>query len=95
MTLDNTTATPAAGASVQISSDMGRYPNLRTHREQRGLSQMKLAALAGVGKDLIASAERGNPHRRIKLLNVIHALNEHERTKSYGVIAAETELINE
>lgn len=72
---------------------MYRYPNLRTHREQRGLSQVKLAARAGVGKDLIAFAEKGNPHRRIKLLDVIHALNQHELTQSYEVIDPERGLI--
>jgi transcriptional regulator with XRE-family HTH domain len=92
MNLAPDTSQPETAQSA--NGDLCRYPNLRTHREQRGMSQAKLAALAGVGKDLVSSAERHNAHRRMKLLAVIHALNEHERTKSYGRIDPERELLN-
>lgn len=82
----------ASGTAEQSSTDMCSYPNLRTHRERRGLSQAKLAVLANVSKDLISSAEKHNKHRKIKLLDIIHALNEHERTRSYGVIDPDKEL---
>lgn len=91
--MSSATETPYFSSSKSIGTDLFRYPNLRIHREQRGLSQAKLAAQAEVGKDLISSAERNNPHRRLKLLAVIHALNQHERTQSYGVIDPERELI--
>ncbi|MGB5834986.1 MAG: helix-turn-helix transcriptional regulator [Thiohalocapsa sp.] len=82
----------ASATANQSSKDMCSYPNLRTHREQRGLTQAKLAALANVSKDLISSTEKHNKHRKIKLLDIIHALNEHERTRSYGVIDPDKEL---
>ena len=48
----------------------------RELRENAGLSMSKLAANAGVSRDLLRSLEGGNPHSRHKVMLVFNALQK-------------------
>ena len=50
------------------------FPRCRELRESAGLSMTKLAATAGVSRDLLRSLEEGNPHTAPKVMSVFNAL---------------------
>ena len=51
-----------------------RFARCRELRENKGFSQTKLAASAGVGRDLLRSLEEGNLHTAPKVMAVFEAL---------------------
>ncbi len=51
-----------------------RFARCRELRENKGLSQTKLAASAGVGRDLLRTLEDGNWHTAPKVMAVFEAL---------------------
>ena len=51
-----------------------RFTRCRELRENKGLSQTKLAARAGVGRDLLRTLEEGNWHTTPKVMAVFEAL---------------------
>ena len=51
-----------------------RFARCRELRENKGLSQTKLAAGAGVGRDLLRTLEEGNWHTAPKVMAVFEAL---------------------
>lgn len=61
------------------------FTRCRELREHAGLSMSKLAAMAGVSRDLLRSLEGGNPHTRPKVMLVFNALQElHDDSLSIG-----------
>ena len=52
------------------------FARCRELRENAGLSMTKLAAIAGVSRDLLRSLEGGNPHSRHKVMLVFNALQK-------------------
>ena len=64
------------------------FVRCRDLREQAGLSMTKLAAEAGVSRDLVRSLENGGGHSRHKVLPVFQAL----QALHNGSLSAEDEL---
>ena len=52
------------------------FSRCRELRENAGLSMSKMAAMAGVSRDLLRSLESGNPHSRHKVMLVFNALQK-------------------
>ena len=64
-----------------------RFERCRELRENKGLSMTKLAASAGVGRDLLRTLEKGHWHTAPKVMVVFEALQ-----REYGGSLDATEI---
>jgi transcriptional regulator with XRE-family HTH domain len=76
-----------------------RFPNkIREYRLKAGLSQRKLAALLGRGKDAVSSWERGltlpNVPRLLKMAKILGTLAESLYMDFYATFPKEGEIAN-
>jgi len=57
------------------------YDNLKTHRIAAGLTIAKLHLLSGVSVATISRIEKHDPATKVKLVNIIDALNKTDKFK--------------
>jgi transcriptional regulator with XRE-family HTH domain len=80
----------------RVSRHIPRFPNkIREYRLKAGLSQRKLAALLGRGKDAVSSWERGltlpNVPRLMRMAKILDTLAESLYTDFYVTFPQEKE----
>lgn len=68
------------------------YRNCQRHRAQLGLNRTKAAQLSGVSTETLRSIENGGAHKLETIMNVIHAVNEHERSAAFPEVDPDSEL---
>jgi len=83
----------------RASRRAARFPNkIREYRLKAGLSQRKLAAMLGRGKDAVSSWERGltlpNVPRLLKMAKILGTLAESLYIDFYVTFPKETETAN-
>ena len=83
----------------RASRHAARFPNkIREYRLNAGLSQRKLAAMLGRGKDAVSSWERGltlpNVPRLLKMAKILGTLAESLYIDFYATFPKEAETTN-